>query len=101
MRLALDRCRPQAAQRPAPAAHLRRDDDLAAVAAVGHPSPDDCLREAVFDEVGVGGVYEVAAAGGVRIEYGVGLCFIGSPAEHVATEADGEYLEVGAPESCS
>jgi hypothetical protein len=97
-RLALDRLRAQAPHRALAAADLRREDDLVAVAALGHPAPDDGLRAAVLDEIGVRGVDEVAAGAGVRIEDGEGLGLVGRPAEHVAAEAEGEDVEVGASE---
>ena len=82
----------------AAAADLRGDHELVAVAAVGHPAPDDRLRAAVLDQVGVGRVDEVAAGGGVGVEDLEGPGFVGRPAEHVAAEADREHVEAGASE---
>ena len=48
--------------------------------------------------VGVGGVDEVAARGGVRVEHGEGLRLVGGPAEDVAAEGEREDLEVGRAE---
>ena len=84
---------------PLVAAHLRREDDPVAVPASGEPAPDDRLRAAVLDQVGVRGVDEVAARAGVRVEDGVRLRLVGGPAEHVAAEAEREHVEVGASES--
>ena len=98
--LALDRVRAQVAELlAASTADLRGQDDLLAVPAGGHPAADDRLRAAVLDQVGVRGVNEVAAGAGVSVQDGVGLRFVGGPAEHVAAEADGEHVEVGTSES--
>src|SRR3954468_6537764 len=98
MRLALDRLRAQAADCPTTAADLRGQDDLVAVATRGEPASDDRLGLAVLDEVGVRGVDEVAAGGGVGVEDRVGLGLVGGPAEHVGAEAEGEDVEVGSSE---
>jgi len=92
--LALDRLRPQVAEPGiAPAADLGGEHDLVAVTAVVHPAPKDRLRPAMFDQVGVRGVDEVAAGFGVRVEDGTRLRLIGGPAEHVAAETEGEDVE--------
>ena len=44
------------------AADLRGQDDLVTVPASSDPAPDDRLRAAMLDQVGVRGVDEVAAA---------------------------------------
>jgi hypothetical protein len=98
VRLALDRRRAQVADRAAPAADLRRHDDVVAVAAVGHPAPDDRLGAPVLDEVRVRGVDLVAARFDVRVQDGPRLRLVGGPAEHVAAEAEAEDVEVGASE---
>src|SRR5215831_795115 len=94
VRLAFDRLRPQVAEPGiAPAADLGGQHDLVAVSPVVHPAPEYRLRPAMFDQVGVRGVDEVAAGFGVRVEDGTRLRLIGGPAEHVAAETDGEDVE--------
>src|SRR3978361_103728 len=90
VRLAFDRLRAQVANRALAAADLRGQHDLVAVATIGQPAPDDRLRAAVFDQIRVCGVDEVASCADVRIEDGAGLWLVGGPAEHVAAEADSE-----------
>ena len=82
-------------------ADLGGDDDVVAVAARRHPFADDRLRLAAAvarhaGHVDVGGVDEVAAAGEEAIEHGKRLVAVGGPAEHVAAEAEGGDVEVGA-----
>jgi hypothetical protein len=96
--LALDGLWPQVADRSPAAADLRGQDDLVAVAPVRHPAPDDRLRAAVLDQVGVRGVDEVPAGGCVGVEDNAGLWLVGGPAEHVAAEAEREDVQVGASE---
>jgi hypothetical protein len=87
VRLALDRLRAQLRTAPRPAADLRGHDQPVAIAALGHPAPDDRLRAAVLDQVGVRGVDEVAAPGDVRVEDGARLRIVGRPAEDAAAQA--------------
>ena len=97
-RLALDVVGAQVADRAAAAADLRGEDDRVARAALGHPAPDDRLRAAVLDEIGVRGVDEVAARRQVGVEDREGLRLVRGPAEHVGAEAQREDVEVGASE---
>ena len=84
---------------PGHLADLRRDHDVVAVAARGHPAADDRLRtrrRGCRDpgRVRVGGVDEVAAGGRVGVEHGERLRLVDRPAEDVAAEAEREDREL-------
>ena len=98
VRLTLDRVRFEVAHRPLPAADLRGEHDLVAVAATCEPAPDDRLGETVFGQVGVRRVDEVAPRGHVGVEDLVRLGLVGGPAENIPTEAEGKHAELGASE---
>ena len=97
MRLAADVVGPQVAVRIATAADLRGEHDLVAVAAVFQPAPEDRLRPAMLEQVGVGGVDEVAPCRRVGVEDLARLLLVGGPAEHVAAQADGIDIQLRTP----
>jgi hypothetical protein len=95
VRLAADGVGPQVAvPRVATAADLRGEHDLVAVAAVLQPAPEDRLRPAMLDQIGVRGIDEVAARRRVGVEDLARLLLVGGPAEHVAAQADGIDIQL-------
>ena len=95
VRLAADIVRPQVpVPGVTPAADLRGEHDLVAVAALFQPAPDERLGPAVLDQVRVGGVDEVAARLGIGVEHGARLLLVGGPPEHVAAQAEGKDVQV-------